>query len=177
MPAKEHACRCNNVQKVLIVTWTTIFLALLSYFTTVRKGEVDWPSACLQIRVVDAADLPVEGAQLSVFRGNTPLSEFQEKWIHSSDSISNKAGTIDLLISPMRWTETSWRLFWVIPVRPSNYVAKIEAPGFRPASVPILTLLDDAGLKENRRVTDAEVAKEMLDEEIGVYHTTVVLTK
>jgi hypothetical protein len=168
------------LNKLICVVGLFVILVLLSYVTTVHSGEEDWSPASLQIQVLDTEGLPVEGATLSVFRANKPVPEFQQSHCYSSNWTSNKDGTIDVLVKPLRYEVTSWWLFWHHPVRQSNanFEARFNAPGFETARVPLHTLLVDVAVFKGRRsVDEAEFEKGFALEEFDVLHATVILKR
>jgi len=156
-----------------------VILALLSYVTTVHYGEDDWPPASLQILVLDAAGSPVEGATLSLFRENTPATEFQQAICYSSNWASNRDGSINLLVKPLRYKVTSYRLFWLLAFNHSNvdFEARLIAPGFEPARVLLRTLLNAGGLNGRRPVDEAEATKGFAFDEFDVFQANVILKR
>jgi hypothetical protein len=173
----------SQMQKTLktltCVTASIVVLALLSYATTVHYGENDWPAASLQIRVMDTAGLPVEGATLSVFRANKPVPEFQQAYCYTSSWASNKDGTIDVLVKPLRWQVASYRLFWLIPFRQSDveFEARIDATGFETARLPLHTLINSAAFQGRRPIDEAATKKGFPLDEFDVLHATVILDR
>lgn len=167
------------LKTLMRVVGLVMILALLSYVATVHSGEGDWPAASLQIRVLDISGLPIEGAMLSVWRENKPATEFQQAFCYSSDFTSNKEGTIDLLVKPLHWTSTHWRLFWFLPFKQStvNFEVRLVVPGFESARVPLHTMLNTATFKGRRPVNDAEFKRGFAIDEIDVLNAKVVLKK
>jgi hypothetical protein len=164
---------------LMCVAASFVLWALLSYITTVSTGEDDWPPASLRVQVLDSAGLPIEGATLSLFRANIKATEFQKTYCYSLNWASNKNGMIDLLVKPLRYKVTSWRLFWFIPIRSSSadFEVRIDAPGFERANVPLRSLLDASGFKGRRRVDEAEAARGFSLDEFDIIHATVVLER
>ena len=158
----------------LLVTW-----GVLSYATTLRSGECDWPPASLRIRVLNARGLPIEGATFFVYQANIPATEFQQAFCYSSNWSSNKDGVIDLLVKPLRYKATSFRLFWFYQFTQSsvNFEARIHAPGFEPARMPFSDLLNTAEFEGRRRVNKAEAEKGFGFDEFDVLHVTLILKR
>ena len=129
-----------------------VALALLSYVTTFHTGEGEWPQAALRIRAVDSAGSPVEGATFSVFHDNEEATGFKQSFCYATNWVSDKDGNIDLLVKPLRYTATSWLLFWHFQVnQPSvRLEATLDAPGYNSARIPLRTLLHTAEFKGSR---------------------------
>ncbi len=170
----------SKINMGLFIATTATVVAGLSYLTTVRLGEDDWPPADLRVRVLDDVGMPVEGATFSLLRGNETASGFQQNFCYSPNWVSNKDGIINVLVKPLRYRVTVWRVLWIVPMeQPSvQFDARISAPGFRPARVPLRTLLDRANSKQNRRVNKLDEAKGFTsDENMVIFEVVVTLER
>jgi hypothetical protein len=138
----------------------TVGVAVLSSVATMTSGESDWAVSDLRLRVVDANGSPIEGAKLTLFRGGAPASDFQKAYCSTPELVSAKDGRINFLIKPFRYRIRTYRLFWIVPItRPDvEFTARIDAAGYRPTKVPLVSFFDSSNSKGSRPMDETDAA-------------------
>ena len=125
---------------------TILILALASVVSTFGIWDGVIPSANIKIRIIDNQNLPISGAQLTVFEKHGfiktnksisydfPIQEFKRE----SQPISNSDGVIEVshLSEGLEIGGGAFALFWIIPISfgDPKFIIHIKAPDGREQS-------------------------------------------